>query len=293
MKYNHIKYLVIFAFIFLIGIVNVNAESNTIDFSRKGSVTVTLTDNANNIGIKGAELTAYKVASAGLKESNLVYNNLDELKTCNTDFFVLSDVEITDEIMNCVDKSTTHRVSGVTNSSGTVTLRDLDLGIYIIVQTNKVDGYAKITPYSVLLPQSIDNAWTYDIKASPKTDITRVVNVSVKKIWNNEGNNNPDSIEIELLNGERVVDTITLSKDNNWYYEWTEIEYSDSYTVREKEVPEDYEATYRNEGYDFEVTNTYKLPLTGLELWKVELLAISGLGFIIIGLLLNRKHEEN
>lgn len=292
MKKNHINYIVTFALLFIVGITNVFASPNIIDFSKKGSIDVLVADTSNDTGIAGVEVTIYKVGDAKVENSNLMYSNIDELKSCNTDFSTIDDRTMTKKTISCVQSNATTKRTAVTNNAGEVNFTDLDLGFYLVTQTNKVEGYAELEPFLVMLPQDINNEWKYDVVASPKVDITRIVDVSVKKIWNNEGNTNPKSIVVELLDGEEVVDTVTLSDENNWNHIWKGIELSDNYSVREKEVPEGYKVTYRENNYEFTITNTYTLPQTGLVLWKVELIAVLGISLLLIGLVLNKKNED-
>ena len=84
-----------------------------------------------------------------------------------------------------------------------------------------------------MIPSEIDNKWIYDIESEPKTDIIRTIDLSVKKVWNTTKTNNndsislPKSIDIQLLLNDEIIDTVTLSEENNWQYTFSNIEKSE------------------------------------------------------------------
>lgn len=73
----------------------------------------------------------------------------------------------------------------------------------------------------------------------------------VKKQWDDRGNIlelRPESVVVQLLaNGELVGERITLDKDNDWYYEWTDLEIMDGELPIDYMVVEEFVNHYRNE----------------------------------------------
>ena len=175
---------------------------------------------------------------------------------------------------------------------------ELDLGLYLVKQTNRVSGFSKIDPFLVMIPSEIDNKWIYDIESEPKTDIIRTIDLSVKKVWNTTKTNNndsislPKSIDIQLLLNDEIIDTVTLSEENNWQYTFSNIEKNDNYVVREVNVPNGYTVTYQKDGNLFIVTNTSSLVHTGQMYWLVGLFLSIGIIFIITSLLYDRNKNE-
>ena len=149
-----------------------------------------------------------------------------------------------------------------------------------------------------MIPKIVNNKWIYDIKSTPKTDIIRVIDINVKKVWNTSTSNTndsiklPRSIEVELLLNDKVIDTVKLSKDNNWSYTWEDLAKSEEYTIKEINVPKGYTPSYQKDNNTFIVTNTSTLVQTGQMLWIVMLLIITGITFIIISIIYDRKTNE-
>lgn len=277
---------------------NTKLYANTVDFDKKGSIEITLLEKQENTKIDGAEITIYKVANATEENYNLAFEYVNELSNCNVSLKELDTDNISEEINKCMNDS----VKGVslTTVNGKVKFEDLDLGLYLVKQTNKVEGYSVISPYLVMIPRVINNKWTYDITSKPKTDIIRVIDINVKKVWNttttniNSIANLPEYIEIELSKDNEVIDRIKLNSSNNWEYTWKDIEKSDMYSVKEINVPKGYTVTYQKENNSFIVTNTTSLVQTGNMPWLVELIGSLGIIFIVISIVYSKiKDEQN
>ncbi|MCD8022012.1 MAG: hypothetical protein LUF30_03230, partial [Lachnospiraceae bacterium] len=56
-------------------------------------------------------------------------------------------------------------------NDGTAEFTDLDLGLYLVVQTVPSTGYYVIDPFVVTIPYDFSGTWVYDVDASPKTEI--------------------------------------------------------------------------------------------------------------------------
>lgn len=282
-----IKYIILMFVMLFMSSVPVLAETNIVDFSRKGTIDIVLSEE-EDIKVSGAEITIYKVADAGVNNSNLEFVYADVLSVCEKD---LDAGNITNEVMNCVISSGVVSYSDVTDGEGMVRFDNLDLGLYLVTQTNQVEGYSKVSPFTVMIPQIQDNSWIYEIKATPKVDIIRLFDLTVEKVWNVSADVDiPKEVTIELLREEEVIDTVILNSKNNWTYTWKQIEMSDEYSVREVSVS-GYTATYREEGNTFIVTNTRSLVQTGRSIYVAPILAIFGLFFIVVGVMLEKRKK--
>ena len=280
---NKFKYLIISIFLFL-GLINPVYANNIIDFSNKGSIEITLMDNEDVVGIEGAEITIYKVANAVESNHNLVFEYVDELAGCGVNLTNLEVPTIAQDISECMPTDLTG-LTDTTDVNGVVKFDNIDLGLYLVVQNNRVEGYSIIDSFLVMVPVEKENNWEYDIEALPKTDIYKVIDVTVIKKWNSNGSKIPNSIEIALYKGEEIIDTVTLSKDNNWTYTWENIEKSESYKVLEVNVPDNYTVTYKQNEYTFTVINTDTLVNTGQIYFPIIILTVMGIVFIVLGLI--------
>lgn len=62
-----------------------------------------------------------------------------------------------------------------------------------------------------------------------------LIKIRVDKIWLNDNEEDrPGEIEVELIRDDEVIDEIELNKDEGWSYEWEGMDPNYDYTVREK-----------------------------------------------------------
>lgn len=290
-----IKYLFILIITLSVGnnIVLADTGNHIVNLNKKASVTITLKDLNENIAVSGAKLSVYQIATVNKENNNLKFNYLDNFKNCNGDLTNLTDSSLTSTIDKCINNKDLPLQTKLTNESGIVKFDNLQLGLYLVKQTNKVSGFSNIDPFLVVLPKEENNNWIYDIKAYPKTDIIRLIDIIVEKKWDNINNENtPEYITVQLLKGEEVIDTITLNNKNNWTYTWYQIEQSDIYSVKEIDVPKGYTDTYRQVDNKFIITNTKTLVQTGQNILLIEILTIIGLSLIVLGILLDKRNNH-
>ena len=276
----------------LVGINPVLADTNNniVDFSKKGNITITLSDSSNTEYVEGANIKISKLATASSLNSNLTFDYQEDLIDCQTD---IQNNNLNEDVLNCIHQSSVSTKEGITDSLGYLSFDNLDLGLYLVEQTNTVSGYSQIDPFLVYLPQVENNSWIYQIDATPKIDILRLFDLTVQKIWNvTSGTIIPNEIMIDLYKDGIIIDTIKLNQENNWTYTWNQIEKSDEYSVLEKNIPNGYTATYRKEENKFIVTNTKTLVQTGQNHLISIILTVSGLILIVLGYAYNKKESN-
>lgn len=268
-------------------------NDNIVDFTKTGTIDLTLQESLEQTPIQGAEITIIEVANAGTKDNNLIFSYHENITDCEADLSNLQNENLANEINKCITNIELPSQTKSTNEDGIVYFDELRLGLYLVKQTNEVEGYSNIESFLVMIPKVEDNKWNYDIKAKPKTDIIRVMDLSVEKVWNDSSKleNHPKSVTIELYKGEELIDTINLDEENNWSHTWTRIPLSDEYSVKEINIPDGYTPTYRKENNKFIVTNTKTLVQTGTNILTIELLAALGLIFILTGIICEKRKK--
>lgn len=274
---------------------DITKSSHTVDFNKKGNIKITLTEKEDNIAINGAELSLFHIADAKEKDHNLIFEYTKNFTKCSVALDDITVDNLAENFENCLKDNTATKIE-ITNKNGKVSYNNLDLGLYLVKQTNKVKGYSNIDSFIVIIPKVENNKWTYSVEAEPKIDIYKTMDVKVIKVWNKQNENTklPESVKIQLLKGINVIDTVILNKENNWNYVWEDIEKSDKYSVKEIEIPEGYTVSYTNNENTFTVTNTDELPRTGQIYQPIILLSAIGVLFILVGLYEIKKetHEE-
>ena len=279
--------------------------STPLDTERTGSITVSPT-NGKSIG---TELSIYRVADVVVDNADQQYIITEDFSGSGAD---LTNLDNAEELAKTLSAYAANQgLSGTTKAvgaDGSVTFDNLPLGLYLLIQTVAQPGESIVNPFLVSVPMLDGNEeWVYDVDAGPKAETYELIDVTVKKVWN-DGNNTssrPSSVTVNLYDGSTLIDTVTLTSGNNWSHTWTGLKKSDGYSVSEERVS-GYTAAYSQSGYMFTITNTGGsttpggsstppgLAQTGQLNWPVPLLAGCGVALFAIGwglVFLKRKND--
>lgn len=210
--------------------------------------------------------------------------------------------------------------TAVTDHQGKAVFSDLQSGFYLVVG-DPVEGDGEMyvpQPVMLSLPILQDGKYLYDVIANAKYDVIPISSgdetseLQVIKIWEiSEGKKHPAEVKVQLLRNGQVWDTVTLNKDNNWRYIWTDLQEGSLWKVVEVDVPKGYTVSIARNGDIFSVINTdesddnpddsnkpeddeeEKLPQTGMLWWPVPFLAVSGMGCFLAGWVRDRKDKDH
>ena len=107
-----------------------------------------------------------------------------------------------------------------------------------------------------------------DPKPDPKPDPGSDVDISVKKVWNDDDSDlRPDSISVQLYRGGKAYGkAVTLSEDNSWKYTWYDMSDDYTWTVGEINVPDGYVSKTSAVGNRWTITNN----LEGMDIQDPE-----------------------
>ena len=84
----------------------------------------------------------------------------------------------------------------------------------------------------------------FDDPTPPSPDYTKL---TVRKVWVDDGIDRPESVIVQLLRNGEVREEIELNQNNQWAYTWDRLDEDYTWSVREKNVPNGYEAFYTTE----------------------------------------------
>lgn len=258
----------------------------------KGSISVTLVSPSSEQPMAGAELSVYHVATVRL-------NSKGELSYVAKEAFEDDSIALYDpDLLSKLDAFVSeHKIASrkiVTDAHGKGVCSDLTVGLYFVKQVGVVDGFAPCTSFLVTIPMKTDSGYLYDVDASPKTDVVRFADITVRKVWNTDRSTAlPSNVTVQLLRNGAVIETAILSKQNDWQVTYTGLPESDGYSIEEVNVPKGYAATYTQGKNIFTVTNTASLAQTGQLIWPIPVLAMAGVFFLLVGSAILRKPEEH
>lgn len=196
--------------------------------------------------------------------------------------------------------------TAATDENGIAVLSGLETGLYLVsgaVAENEKGTYL-FRDFMVYLPTPSEDGFDYDVEAVPKCGkFTPATEYRVVKLWKDGGNSGkrPASVAVEIREDGVLRETVTLSKENDWTYEWKDTDGSGVWTVTEKNVPAGYRVSISTNANAFTITNTYPTspdtPDTGdtSPLWLyIVIMCFSGFMLMILGTLgmRGKDHEK-
>lgn len=269
------------------------ASAEEFDPTGTGSITVTLTEQYEKTPIVGAQLAVYRVADLCVdSDGRMTYLYTEDFENAG---IPLEAADLAAKLDAHVSQHALQATVLTTDATGTAFVEGLPLGLYFVKQTGAVAGFAPCTPFVVTVPIQNDGEFVYDVNATPKTEVAKLTEITIKKVWNT-GVSTPaaQQVTVQLLRDGFVIETAVLNSANNWQVTYTGMPESDGYTIQEVGVPKGFTATYQQKGYVFTVTNTSTLAQTGQVLWPIPVLAACGMLLLWLGLgLLRKSRDEN
>ena len=265
-----------------------------VDVNEKCSLTL-------NECLSGLNVHLYRVASIDEVGS---YQYTEDFKEAENTTIDLNKLETSEELKNAAMTLKGYAASkeGMTKTttSSTLTYSNLNTGLYLVVADNLViDGKTyTYLPYLISLPQSTK----YDVSINfVKYSEVHSHEYKIIKQWKDNGSTHPNSIEVELYDGNTFLKTITLDAAHNYAYSW-KTEQVMNYSIKEKKV-KGYKGIVSVSSNDakteYVITNTSTSSTgshvktgdtTRMNHW-VTLMALSGLFLLIVGTLF--RHEKD
>lgn len=138
-----------------------------VDLSRTGSIKVSLYDSETSEAVGGGTLTLYRVAKVQKDNANLSFVYTNGFEDCGVELGDLSEGELAGRLAEKIAttaESTTVEISDL----GVAEFDDLEVGLYLVVQTTAAENYNVINPFLVSVPIQENGKYVYDVDALPK-----------------------------------------------------------------------------------------------------------------------------
>ena len=303
--------LLCLALALLFGISATASAADMGDKDRNLSLTVVYQDRGN--AVAGAPVQLYQIASMD-ENFNITADRTfsafkADIEDEDTQWYILADALLAYIQEKGISRDDETKI----NTSGYALFptenNTLTPGVYLLYCPNyNYNGRIYYTsPVIIALPNyqadgQLSNQVTAHIKFTSVPD-----KLIVKKVWEDKGYecNRPKCIYVSIYKDCKFVKKITLSKHNNWTYEWPEVNYScHKWEVREETVPgyktPKYCSTFTRDGNVITITNTYnsppkppgsppgntpppRLPQTGQLTWPIPVMVVAGLTLFALG----------
>lgn len=251
-----------------------------VDLSRTGSIKVSLYDSETAEAVGGGTLTLYRVAKVQKDNANLSFVYTNGFEDCGVELGDLSEGELAGRLAEKIAataESTTVEVSDL----GAAEFGDLEVGLYLVVQTTAAENYNVINPFLVSVPIQENGSYVYDVDALPKVGTAaKKAPEPPDKPDTPDTPDTPDKPEEENPNtpaapGPDNPDGWVLGANGEKIY-------------RNPEAP----SPDNPNGY---VMGAHGLPQTGQLNWPIPVLAVTGVVLVAAGIKLKkgtRKDEK-
>lgn len=241
-----------------------------VDLSRTGSIKVSLYDSETSEAVGGGTLTLYRVAKVQKDNANLSFVYTNGFEDCGVELGDLSEGELAGRLAEKIAataESTTVEISDL----GVAEFGDLEVGLYLVVQTTAAENYNVINPFLVSVPIQENGSYVYDVDALPK------VGTATKKTPDTPDEpdtpdtpDEPDTPDTPVAPGPDNPDGWVLGDHG------------------EKNYP-------NPDNPNGHVMGAHGLPQTGQLNWPIPVLAVTGVVLVAAGIKLkkgNRRDEK-
>lgn len=141
------------------------------DTSRKGSVSVTMTYEGDPV--PGGTLTLYRVGVVAEEDGNYSFVLTGDFTGSNADLTDISSKDLAEGLKQYAEDRGLTGTPEEIGADGKAAFSNLELGLYLLVQTEAADGYEAVVPFLVTVPMKEDGVYLYDVEASPKAELKR------------------------------------------------------------------------------------------------------------------------
>lgn len=272
-----------------------------------GTIVVYMHSVETGKDIQDAEVALYKIADYGGEAITIVPEFAGDI-TPND--LIDKTVETAERIDGLIESSGVEPYAKQTsNTQGEAIFYAVPDGVYYakLIPHDDVDlSYNRkisMISFIVAMPSlNDDGSLSRHCLCRPKCEISDTVRVYVEKVWKDgkHEDKRPDSVSVSLYRDGSLVETVSLSEENGWKYEWLQLPSGGAYTVKENDVPSHYKSSVtEDEENKFVVTNVYKdpdIPSTGDEMnlpfWTIMFVVGIVLLIALVAVSIERREKK-
>lgn len=138
------------------------------DPDKKGTITVHFRYKGMNI--PGGLVEMYKVGDVLNDDENYSFVKTDEFADYKGDICNWNDPDEIAAMESFINSRELEGRTAINTVDGTV-IKDVEIGLYFIVQRIPSDGFSLAKSFFVSMPANVGDGYVYDVDATPKTEI--------------------------------------------------------------------------------------------------------------------------
>lgn len=169
MKYKN-RIAVLLALVLLLCALPVTAYAHEVpDMAQKGSISIELSYGGKRVS--GGTLTAYRVAQIVEDDGNYSFEALPPYRVKELSQENLNTPELAASF--AAQTGSAKGIAPASADNGLVRFDGLELGLYLIVQTEAAPGYTRLAPFLVTVPVNEDGHYVYQVDAQVKGELEK------------------------------------------------------------------------------------------------------------------------
>lgn len=151
----------------LLCVLSVTAYAHDVpDKNRHGTVTVEMKYDGKTV--KDGILTAYRVGLVQEYDGNYSFVKTTTMEGFSGSYDNINDSKLAEDVADFVKTHNIPAYSTAENSDGKAVFTDLELGLYLIVQTKASNGYEPLNPFLISVPMNEGGRYVYEVNAEGK-----------------------------------------------------------------------------------------------------------------------------
>ena len=149
--------------------VNMTAFAHDVpQMDKKGSIEVTM--RCEGRPVPGGNLVLYRVGDVSENNGDYSFKLIAPYMESGAELKNLQSQETAQKLADYVKANRLSRTAKDIDQNGQVKFTDLELGLYLLMQTKAAGGYYETAPFLVTVPSMDEEKYVYDIDASPKVE---------------------------------------------------------------------------------------------------------------------------
>lgn len=140
------------------------------DLTKTGTVTVTMKSGTTAVG--GGTLTAIRIGEVYEDDGDFTFRPTGAFASYGDSFGSLTAPETAAKVAEFAAQKSLTGTTKTIGADGKVVFEGLELGLYLFVQNQAASGYNAASPFIMGVPQLENNAYVYEVDASPKVELT-------------------------------------------------------------------------------------------------------------------------
>lgn len=159
-----------------------NANLPDIDGNQKCSLEIKMSyldDNGKSQVIKGIELNIYRVAALQVTNGTAEYQPVAPFEIVPVDYTDMvsqSESGKSAKLLNQIQNKG-QIIKSITGQDGKANFENLTLGMYLVAQAEKENGFSSMDPFLISVPAVVESdgraVWNYQVAAEPKSEISK------------------------------------------------------------------------------------------------------------------------